>query len=132
MKRTASRLKPFKSLNIHAYCSGEKRGSIRGTAMRLLRTNSSVNTTFEECLTNFKLRLETRGCPKTIDHRNVSIRVNFTSKPSTLKQKKKMPPCSAKSPTNSDSKLESNTKLAVAENELQNLPIISYKRGLNL
>ena len=37
----------------------------RGEAIRLLRTNSS-KTTFEECLSNFKLRLETRGYPKAM------------------------------------------------------------------
>jgi len=40
-----------------------KRGFIKGEAIRLLRTNSS-KTTFEECLANFKRRLEARGYPK--------------------------------------------------------------------
>jgi len=41
---------------------GVKRGFIKGVATRLLRTNSS-QTTFEECLSNFKLRLKARGYP---------------------------------------------------------------------
>ena len=41
---------------------GVKRGFIKGEAIRLLRTNSSE--TFEECLANFKRRLEARGYPK--------------------------------------------------------------------
>ena len=40
-----------------------KRGFIKGGAIRLLRTNSS-KTTFEECLVNFKHRLEARGYSK--------------------------------------------------------------------
>ena len=39
---------------------GVKRGFIKGEVTRLLRTNSS-QTTFEECLSNFKLRLKVRG-----------------------------------------------------------------------
>ena len=35
---------------------------VKGEAIRLLRTNSS-KTTFEECLANFKRRLEARGYP---------------------------------------------------------------------
>ena len=42
---------------------GVKRGFVKGEAIRLLKTNSS-KTTFEECLANFKLRLEARGYPK--------------------------------------------------------------------
>lgn len=41
---------------------GVKRGFIKGEATRLLRTNS-LQTTFEECLSNFKLRLKARGYP---------------------------------------------------------------------
>ena len=42
---------------------GVKRGFINGEAIRLLRTNSS-KTTFDECLANFKQRLEARRYPK--------------------------------------------------------------------
>ena len=42
---------------------GVKRGFINGEAVILLRTNSS-KTTFDECLANFKQRLEARGYPK--------------------------------------------------------------------
>ena len=44
---------------------GVKRGFIKGEAIRLLRTNSS-KTTFEECLANFKRRLEARGYQRYI------------------------------------------------------------------
>ena len=42
---------------------GVKRGFIKSQAIRLLRTNF-LTTTFDECLANFKQRLEVRGYPK--------------------------------------------------------------------
>jgi len=68
---------------------GVKRGFIKGEAIRLLRTNSS-KTTFEECLANFKRRLEARGYPKKYIERPLS-EVTFDSRQSALKkQKQKM------------------------------------------
>ena len=58
---------------------------IKSEAMRLLRTNSS-KTTFEESLVKFKHHLRTRGYPKTITERSLSV-VNFAAKPSALTQK---------------------------------------------
>ena len=46
---------------------GVKRGFIKGEAIRLLRT------TLEECLTNFKRRLEARGYPKNL-YRKIPVR----------------------------------------------------------
>ena len=66
---------------------GVKNGFIKGEAIRLLRTNSS-KTTFEESLVKFKQRLRARGYPKPIIERCLSG-VNFASRPSALKQKKK-------------------------------------------
>ena len=54
----------------------------RGEAIRLLRTNSS-KTTFEECLSNFKLRLETRGYPKAMIERSLTG-VTFALRQSAL------------------------------------------------
>ena len=59
---------------------GVKRGFIKGEAIniRLLRTNSS-KTTFEECLANFKRRLEARGYPKEYIESSLS-EVSFDSR----------------------------------------------------
>ena len=65
---------------------GIKNDSIKGEAMRLLRTNSS-KTTFEESLVKFKQRLRTHGYPKTIIERSLSG-VNFAARPSALTKKK--------------------------------------------
>jgi len=66
---------------------GVKRGFIKGeAAIRLLRTNSS-KTTFEECLANFKRRLEARGYPKKYIERSLS-EVTFDSRQSALKKQK--------------------------------------------
>ena len=55
--------------------SGVKRGFIKGEAIRLRRTNSST-TTFDECLANFKQRLEARGYPKQDIERSLT-EVNY-------------------------------------------------------
>jgi len=65
---------------------GVKRGFIKGEAIRLLRTNSS-KTTFEECLANFKRRLEARGYPKKYIERSLS-EVIFDSRQSPLNPQK--------------------------------------------
>ena len=65
---------------------GVKRGFIKGEAIRLLRTSSS-KTTFEECLANFKRRLEERGYPKKYIERSLS-EVIFDSRQSALKPQK--------------------------------------------
>ena len=65
---------------------GVKRGFIKGEAIRLLRTNYS-KTTFEECLANFKGRLEARGYPKKYIKRSLS-EVILDSRQSALKPQK--------------------------------------------
>ena len=50
---------------------GVKRGFIKGEATRLRWTNSS-QTTFEECLSNFKLRLKARGYPNNFIERSLT------------------------------------------------------------
>ena len=61
---------------------GVKRGFIKREAKRLLRTNSS-KITFEECLTNFKGRLEARGYPNNYIESSLS-EVTFDSRQSAL------------------------------------------------
>jgi len=65
---------------------GIRRGFIKREAIRLLRTNSS-KTTFEECLANFKWRLEARGYPRKYIERSLS-EVIFDSRQSALKPQK--------------------------------------------
>jgi len=66
---------------------GVKRGFIKGEVIILLRTNSS-KTTFEECLANFKQRLEACGYPKKYIERLLS-EVTFDSRQSALKKQKR-------------------------------------------
>ena len=65
---------------------GVKRGFIKGETIRLVRTNSS-KTTFEECLANFKRRLEARRYPRKYVERSLS-EVIFNSRQSALKPQK--------------------------------------------
>ena len=66
---------------------GVKRGFIKGEATRILRTNSSQNT-FEECLSNFKLRLKARGYPNNFIERSLTG-VRFENRRLALQQRKK-------------------------------------------
>ena len=61
-----------------------KRGFIKGEATRLLRTNSS-QTTYEECLSNFKLRLKARGNPNNLIVRSLTG-VRFADRRLALQQ----------------------------------------------
>ena len=77
----------------------------------------------------FKQHLRTRGYPKTVLQRSLSW-VNFAARPSALTQKKKanerilpfvtnyVKPSSEQPQTDTDRTMESNTKLAFAENHL--------------
>ena len=64
---------------------------IKGEAVRLPRTNSS-KTTFEECLANFKRRLEARSYPKKYIERPLS-EVIVDLKQSALKQQNQKTAC---------------------------------------
>ena len=68
--------------------SGVKRGFIKGEAIRLLRTNSS-EINFQEAISSFKTRLQTRGYPKQLVEKTVS-EVTFAGRQSALhKQNRK-------------------------------------------
>ena len=73
------------------YPPGLKRGFIKGEAIRLHRTNSS-KTTFEECLVNFKQRLEVRSYPNKYRESSLS-EVAFDSRQSALKRQKTKKNC---------------------------------------
>ena len=124
---------------------GVKRGFIKGEAIRLLRTNSS-KTTFEECLTNFKRRLEARGYPKEYIESLLS-EVTFDSRQSALKSQKhrtaeRILPfvCFVTTYHPAVNKLKQivmeNWRLIENQPMLKtifkNPPIISYKRGKSL
>ena len=66
---------------------GVKRGFIKGEVTRLLRTNSS-QTTFEECLSNFKLRLKVRGYHNNFIERSLTG-VRLEDRRLALQQRKK-------------------------------------------
>ena len=72
---------------ISCHPPGVKRGFIKGEATRLLRTNSS-QTTFEECLSNFKLRLKARGYPNNFIERSLTG-VRLEDRRLALQQRKK-------------------------------------------
>ena len=119
-----------------------KRGFIKGEAIRLLRTNSS-KTTFAECLTNFKRRLEVRGYSKNYIERSLS-EVNFDSRKSALKQQKErnaeriLPFVSTYHPAVQKLKKIVMENWSSIENQyllitiFKKPPITSYKRGKSL
>ena len=119
---------------------GVKRDFINGEARRLLRTNSS--TTFDECLANFKQRLEARRYPKQDTERPLS-EVNFDQTQSALKQKQKskkrlLPFVTTYHPAVQDLNKTLMANWSLTENQpllktsFKRPPIISYKRGKSL
>ena len=94
---------------------GEKKGSVKGEALRLLRTNSSVKT-FEENITTCKKHLLERGYPQNLMNNTLS-EVKFqerTQTPSSETKHKtnlalhnKIPPSSSKSQRNLNEKVVS-------------------------
>ena len=84
--------KPTETFQYAHYSSchppGVKRGFIKGEAIRLLRTNSS-EINFQEAISSFKTRLQTRGYPKQLVDKTVS-EVTFAGRQSALhKQNRK-------------------------------------------
>ena len=106
---------------------GAKKGFVKGETLRLLRTNSSVET-FEENITAFKKQLLERGYPQNLINSTLrsDISRKDTSPPST-KQKKKtnlalhntIPLSSSKSQRNLNEEVVSNTATTIAKSNLQ-------------
>ena len=65
---------------------GVKKGFIKGEALRLLRTNSSV-VTFNINMQNFKTRLKNRGYPNKFSEKFLS-EVNFTDRERSLEKQR--------------------------------------------
>ena len=84
--------KPTKTFQYTHFASCQppdvKRGFINGEATRLLRTNSS-QTTFEECLLNFKLRLKAREYRNNFIERSLTG-VRFEDRRLALQPRKKI------------------------------------------
>ena len=108
---------------------GAKKGFVKGEALRLLRTNSSIKT-FEENITTFKKHLLERGYPQNLINNTIS-KVKFqlrkdTSPPPTKQNKKRnlalhntIPPSSSKSQRNLNEEVVSNTARTIAKSNLQ-------------
>ena len=87
--------KPTETFQWHAHAfhlprclpPGVKRGFIKDEAISLLRTNSS-QTIFEECFSNFKLRLKMRGYRNNFVERSLTG-VRFEDRRLALQQRKK-------------------------------------------
>ena len=121
---------------------GVKRGFIKGEAIRLLRTNSS-EINFQEAISSFKTRLQTRGYPKQLVEKTVS-EVTFAGWQSALhKQSRKtdekiMPFVTTFHPGVKKLKQILMQKWSFIQNQpllktiFQTPPMISYKRGKSL
>ena len=69
------------------HAPGVAKGFIKGEALRLLRTNSSLRTLFEENINNFKSRL--RDYPDDLVVKTLT-EVKFTERKSALQEKQKV------------------------------------------
>ena len=106
---------------------GAKKGFVKGNALRLLRTNSSVKT-FEENITTFKKHLLERGYPQHLINNTLRSEISRkdTCAPPTKQNKKTnlalhntTPPSSSKSQRNLNEKVVSNTATTIAKPNLQ-------------
>ena len=120
---------------------GNKKGFIKGEALRLLRTNSS-KIIFEEKITNFKSHLLQRGYPEDLINTTLS-EVNFKDRKLALQQKQKrnlwiLPFVTQYQPSvlNLKQILLKNWHLIEQQPLLseicKNPPLISYKTGRSL
>ena len=107
---------------------GAKKGFVKGEALRLLRTNSSIKT-FEENITTFKKHLMERGYPQNFINNTLS-EVKFQERTQALLQRNKrkktnlslrntIPPSSSKSQRNLNEEVVPNTATTIAKSNLQ-------------
>ena len=127
-------------LQIHGTAMGLK-WSLKGEALRLLRTNSS-RTTFEENIYNFKSRLLVRGYPKRLIETLLSD-VKFTERESALRKKNEnrkelLPLITQHQPSVLNLKNVLMEKWHLIQNQpslrqiFKEPPLVSYKRGKSL
>ena len=107
---------------------GAKKGFVKGEALRLLRTNSSIKT-FQENITTFKKHLLERGYPRNLINNTLS-EVKFQERTQALLQRNKtkkanlalhntIPPSSSKSQKNLNEEVVPNTATTIAKSNLQ-------------
>ena len=127
----------FSSCNPH----GVRKGLIKGEALRLLRTNSSAKS-FYENIYNFKKRLRARGYPHNLIEK-ITSEVKFTERKSALQknnevQKKILPFVTTYHPSLQNPEIILMSKWHLIQDqpllrEIYNKPpIISYKRAKSL
>ena len=121
---------------------GVKKGFIKGEALRLLRTNSSV-VTFNNNMQNFKIRLKNRGYPNKFSEKFLS-EVNFTDRERSLEnknnstQKKILPFVTQYHPALPNLKNILMGKWHLIQNQphlrevFREPPILSYRKGKSL
>ena len=106
---------------------GAKEGFVKGEALRLLRTNSSVKT-FEENITTFKKHLLERRYPQNlinntlrseISRKDTSPHATKQNKKTNLALHKTIPPSTSKSQRNLKKEVVSNTVTTIAKSNLQ-------------
>lgn len=120
---------------------GVKKGLIKGEALRLLRTNSSEKS-FYENISNFKTRLRARGYSHNLIEKIIS-EVKFTERTSALQQtdkvhKKILPFVTRYHPALPNLKNILMSKWHLIQNQpllkeiFKEPPIVSYKKGKSL
>ena len=120
---------------------GVKKGLIKGEALRLLRTNSSEKS-FYENISNFKTRLRARGYSHNLIEKIIS-EVKFTERKSALQQtnkvhKKILPFVTRYHPALPNLKNILMSKWHLIQNQpllreiFKEPPIVSYKKGKSL
>ena len=124
------------------YPPSVKKGFVKGEALRILRTNSS-KTTFEENISNFKIRLIDRGYPQTmIEKPSIRYKVlrEGVCSPETQQQKGKrniafrdtVPALSVYFKRSFNEKLDLIQNQPLLRQIFKEPPIISYKKGKSL
>ena len=120
---------------------GAKKGFVKGEALRLLRTNSSIKT-FEENITTFKKHLLERGYPRNLIN-NTPSEVKFQERTQALLQRNKtkktnlalhntIPPSSYKSQKILTGKWYLIQQQPLLNQIFKEPPIISYRKGRSL
>ena len=120
---------------------GAKKGFVKGEALRLLRTNSSIKT-FEENITTFKKHLLERGYPQNLISNTLS-EVKFQERTQALLQRNKtkqriLPFITQYHPAVPNLKEILTRKWYLRKQQpllnqiFKELPIISYRKGCSL
>ena len=113
---------------------GAKKGFVKGQALRLLRTNSSIKT-LEENITTFKKHLLERGYPQNLTKNTLRSEISRkdTSPPPTKQNKKTnlafhniIPPSSSKLQRTLNKEVVSNTATTIAKSNQRGTHLKTY------